>query len=302
MKKITLLLLGVVVFMAVIFSADPLPGEKELLEKAWQLYEQQKYREALESIDKGLAGYGETEKLLAAKFNVLLKLDRVEEALKTAIRREEVSERKTPWHCLDIVSIYLKLKSPDTGKAFEWLDKAVERGFLSYTELDNDEFALLRKDKRFNELVEKIKNNIGIDKPAKDFAIELITGEKFALAEQKGTAILIDFWATWCKPCREGIPHLKEFYLQYKDKGFEIIGISLDSDKAEVEKYIAAENLKWKLAFSGNAWQDATARLYNVNLIPSYWLIDKKGILRDFGMHLRDKETLKKAIEKLITR
>jgi peroxiredoxin len=299
MKKIVLLLLVFVFFVSFIFMAPLLPGEKELLKKVEQLSQKKDYAKALEVIDNGLTGFSEPGKLLAEKFKILSKLNRREEALKTAIKRADAAKRKSPWHCIDIVSICLKLK--DTEKAFKWLNKAVDRGFLSYSELYHDQFKLLHKDKRFDQLVEKIKSHIGIGKPAKDFTIELMSGEKFTLAKQKGKVILVDFWATWCKPCVKGIHHLKEFYPQYKAKGFEIIGISLDSQKKHVEDYIAKENIKWKIAYSGDAWKDATARYYKVNLIPSYWLIDRKGILRDFGIHLRDKETIKKAIEKLVS-
>ncbi len=299
MKKIVLSLLVLVLFVSFAFTAPLLPGEKELLDKIEQLCQKKEYTKALEVIDKGLKGFSEPEKLLAEKFKILSELNRWEEALQTAIKRADAAERKTPWHCIDIVSICLKLK--DTEMAFKWLNKAVDRGFLSYTELYNEEFKPLHQDKRFDPLVEKIKSHIGIDKPAKDFTIELISGEKFTLAKQKGKVILVDFWATWCKPCVEGIKHLKEFYPQFKDKGFEIIGISLDSNKKDVEDYISKENIKWKIAYSGNAWKDATAVYYNVNLIPSYWLIDRNGILRDFGIHLRDAETMKKAIEKLVS-
>ena len=299
MKKIVLLLLVFVFCASFIFTAPLLPGEKELLEKVEQLSQNKDYAKALEVIDEGLNGFSEPDKLLAAKFNILSKLNRWEEALKTAIKRADAAERKSPWHCIDIVSICLKLK--DTEKAFKWLNKAVDRGFLSYSELYHAEFKLLHKDKRFDPLVEKIKSHIGIGKPAKDFTIELLSGEKFTLANQKGKVILVDFWATWCKPCVKGIHHLKEFYPRYKDKGFEIIGISLDSNKKDVEDYISKENIKWKIAYSGDAWKDATAKYYKVNLIPSYWLIDRKGILRDFGIHLRDEETMKKAIEGLVS-
>lgn len=223
----------------------------------------------------------------------------LEDQLKAAIEKAETAKRKSPWHCISIVGIYLKMEKVE--EAFTWLNKAVERGFLSYTELYNEEFALLKKDKRFDKIITRIKDKIGIGKPAKDFSIPLISGETFTLSGLKGKVVLIDFWATWCKPCVKGIPHLKKFYEEFKGKGFEIVGISLDSKKEDLDEYMAKEKLPWKIAYSGKGWFDDTARFYNVNLIPSYWLIDREGVLRNFGIPLRDKETMKKAIAKLIS-
>jgi thiol-disulfide isomerase/thioredoxin len=287
------------VIVLVFLSGWLFPDEQELIKQLNQLNEQKEYSKALELVDKGLSEFGDSIALLAQKSQILVNLNKLEEAFNVAVKRSEVSERKSPWHCLDIVVICLKMK--DMDRAFEWLNKAVDRGFLSYTELYDDEnFKLLTKDKRLDLIVKKIKDNIGMGKPAKDFSIELLSGEKFVLSKQKGKVILIDFWATWCHPCVEGIPHLKEFYQQYKDKGFDIIGISLDSDKKALADYLAKENLPWKIAFSGKAWFDDTAKSYNVNLIPSYWLIDREGVLRNFGVPLRDKEKMKSAIEELV--
>lgn len=223
----------------------------------------------------------------------------LEEQLKAAVEMANTAKRKSPWHCIRIVDIYLKMKKVE--EAFTWMDKAVERGFLSYRELDNEKFALLRKDKRFAGIISRIKDNIGIGKPAKEFSIPLLSGEKFTLSGQRGKVVLVDFWASWCGHCVKGIPHLKEFYEEFKGKGFEIIGISLDAKKKSLEKYLGREKIPWKIACSGKVWYDATARFYNVNSIPSYWLVDRQGVLRYFGSPLQDKETMKKAIEKLIS-
>ena len=139
-------------------------------------------------------------------------------------------------------------------------------------------------------------------KTAPEFSLKDINGNKVSLSDFYGEGpIYISFWATWCKPCVKGIPHLKKFYKEYKDIGFEILGISLDSKKEDLDEYLSKDKLERKIAYSGKGWMDDTARFYNVNLIPSYWLIDRKGILRNFGIPLRDKETLKKSIEKLIS-
>ena len=79
----------------------------------------------------------------------------LEEQLKAAIDMAENAKRKSPWHCIRIVEVYLKMEKVE--EAFTWMDKAVERGFLSYQELDKEKFALLRKDKRFAGIVSRIK-------------------------------------------------------------------------------------------------------------------------------------------------
>jgi len=279
-------------------SGALLADEAELLRKAGQLSLQKKHAAALELLDSGLKQFGETEGLLAAKSQVLLDLGRPKDALPVAIRRVEKAERKSPWHCIAVMEICLKLS--DMDGAFAWLDRAVERGLLDYGELEGEEYGPLRRDPRYPPIVRAIQERIGIGRPAKDFTVTLLSGEKISLAGQKGDVVLIDFWATWCPPCREGIVHLKDDYEKFKGRGFEIIGISLDSDRGKVDDYLAAEKLRWKIAFSGKAWYDDIAKLYSVNLIPAYWLVDRRGVLRDFGVHLRDKENMKRAIEKLL--
>ncbi|MEN8222432.1 MAG: redoxin domain-containing protein [Acidobacteriota bacterium] len=296
MKKV----LSLILTLALLFLLNsPVSGEeKKTLNEAKRLNGQKEYLKALKLLNKEILTEKSSVKLLNAKVNTLIKLNRYEEALETGIRSYDLNSRKSPWRCLEIVSICLKMK--DHGKAFEWIEKAVQQGLLSYDALYEKEYEPLRKDKRFEPIIKRIKTAIGIGKPAKDFEIKLISGEKFSLSGMRGKVVLIDFWATWCPPCVKGIPHLKELYKKYKNKNFEIVGISLDKKKELVDKYIAKEQIKWKMIYSGKAWGDDIAKLYKVNLIPSYWVIDKDGILRDFGIHLRDEHKLAKAIEKLL--
>lgn len=272
-------------------------GESERLIqlKYFILLDLERYDEAMALVDEAIKKEGETDELLGAKFRVLLQQKKYQQALEIMQKREAAKELSRR-DCLETMDVYLKLQNPD--KAFEWLNKAVERGFITYTALYDDEYQILMKDARFEKIIQKIKTKIGIGQPTKDFTLELLTGEKFTLSAQKGKVVLVDFWATWCGPCVREIPNLKKYYKEFQNKGFEIIGISLDTKKEKLEEFIAKEKLSWKITASLKGWKDETRNLYGVKSIPSYWLIDKKGVLRYFGLR---KEKLKEAIAQLVT-
>lgn len=254
-----------------------------------------KLDDALAILDKGLKTIGESPDLLMQKLFLLMKQGKYREALKTALRKEEIIKQKNPYDCMDIVEVYVRLNNID--KAFEWLDKAVDRGFTMIKSLEKDLFKPLTRDARFEKIRAKIKDNLGLDKTARDFIVKLYPEGTFQLSKQVGKVVLIDFWATWCGPCRKEMPNLKQYYKDFKARGFEIIGISLDRQEESLKKYLETEKLPWKISYSGLFWDDKTAKLYGINAIPSYWIVDRKGILRYSG--LRGPE-LKKAIAELI--
>ncbi len=122
--------------------------------------------------------------------------------------------------------------------------------------------------------------NIKVGEPAPDIALESPTGKKYALSSLKGKVVLLDFWASWCRPCRYKNPQIVALYDKYKSKGFTVYSVSLDrkTQKDRWEKAIKDDKLSWPYHVSDLAgWQCKPAKEYGVSSIPKTFLIDKEG-------------------------
>jgi peroxiredoxin len=104
-----------------------------------------------------------------------------------------------------------------------------------------------------------------------------VLGKPVSLASLRGKVVLVDFWASWCTPCRGENPNLVKEYEMYKDKGFEILGVSLDSSKEYWLKAIETDGLPWVHVSDLKGWENEAGRLYGVRSVPSNYLIDKTG-------------------------
>ena len=126
-----------------------------------------------------------------------------------------------------------------------------------------------------------------IGQPFVDIRLPAPDGNEIALSDYagKGNYVLIDFWASWCRPCRIANPSMVTLYNKYKDKGFEIVGVSLDRDKTEWVKAIEADALTWPQMSDLKFWQSAGAKLYLVNSIPHTVLLDKDGTILAKNLH-----------------
>ena len=132
---------------------------------------------------------------------------------------------------------------------------------------------------------------------APNFTITTPEGESISLYDIKGKVKLIDFWASWCGPCRGENPHVVEIYKEYHPKGLEIFGVSLDNNKEAWVKAIADDGLVWKHGSDLKGWQSAPAQLYSVTGIPHTVLLDENNKI--IAKNLRGDELKQKIAELL---
>jgi peroxiredoxin len=195
-------------------------------------------------------------------------------------------------------------------------DEIKSRFILSNIHIANDDFdkaeKLYRemleinagKDKRAENYITMQLGRLGalkklkIGAPAIPFAAKATDGKEINLEDYKGKVVLIDFWASWCQPCKREMPNVKRVYAEFHDKGFEIIGISLDNNESAFRGYVTSQNLIWPQVFDGRGWQSEIGRIYAVNSIPATFLLDRDGKIRH--KNLRGHE-LRSAVEKLIS-
>lgn len=116
-----------------------------------------------------------------------------------------------------------------------------------------------------------------ITDPRLQIELPTLKGDKISLASLKGKVILLDFWASWCVPCRNANKKLVKLYSKYRSKGFEIYSVSLDDEKADWEKAIKKDKISWLQVNEPSVWGAESARRWNISALPTTFLINKKG-------------------------
>ncbi len=132
-----------------------------------------------------------------------------------------------------------------------------------------------------------------------DFSEKDVNGQRLSLASYKGKVVLIDFWATWCGPCRGEIPNVVATYQKYHSRGFDIIGVSLDQDREKLLNYTKQMNITWPQFFDGQGWSNKLAVKYGIESIPATFLLDGQG--RIIGVDLRG-DALEAAVAKALAK
>jgi len=130
-----------------------------------------------------------------------------------------------------------------------------------------------------------------------DFTVVDIKGDSIKLSSLKGKVFMLDFWASWCGPCRYSNKHLVKMYNKYKDKGFEILSVSLDEQKNDWKKAASKDKITWMSAIDPGGWDAMAATKWQVDAIPASFLINKNGDVVAINL---EKDDLEKKIKELL--
>jgi thiol-disulfide isomerase/thioredoxin len=319
LKQSAMAILVLMSAFAVIAGADPGSGqeqagkqdvsmtpkdEDQIIGLAEELRKDNRVGEALSVLNEGMDRFPASAKLLTAAYQIYLAEKRYEECVqllndKAGNFPESLHERIRGAKLMALQPLVQSLlEEGKTEKAFSRFREMADAGYRGFHQfMHNPQFEPLRRHAEFKDVMKKIAENTGLDRPATDFMVALAGGGTYSLSARKGRVVLVDFWSTECPPCIEELPNLRALYLKYKDSGFEIISISLDGDRGKLDAFLAANPMPWNTVFSGKGWRDDAAKLYEISWIPSLWLVDKKGFLRYFDVRGED---LKAAIEGLL--
>lgn len=130
------------------------------------------------------------------------------------------------------------------------------------------------------------------------FAITTTDGQRVSLDELQGKVVLIDFWATWCGPCREALPHMKDIVKRFQGQPLVVLSISLDDDQQKWKDFVAKNEMTW-LQYCDGGFKGEVARMFGVQAIPQTFTIDSDGILQD--QHIGD-ASIEGKLKKLVAR
>jgi peroxiredoxin len=132
-------------------------------------------------------------------------------------------------------------------------------------------------------------------RPAPDFTLPSSAGENLRLGEQRGQVVMINFWATWCGPCKREMPQLNRIYTKYRKAGFVLLGVNVDEDQRNAQGVATRLGVQFPVLFDS---AQRVSRLYELNTMPSTVLIDRDGRVR--YVHLGYRDGLEDAYEKQV--
>ena len=184
----------------------------------------------------------------------------------------------------------------ENKQALDRLQKEIPTS--SYTQEMTQQYATMTQQLKAQEMAKNAESVTAVGSVAPDMTFNSPEGKPLKLSDLRGQIVLIDFWASWCRPCRMENPNVVAAYKKFKDKGFTIYSVSLDQDGGRWKDAITQDGLAWPNHVSDlKGWQSEAAKLYGVQGIPAQFLLDKDGKI--VAKNLRGEELEKKLAELL---
>lgn len=151
-----------------------------------------------------------------------------------------------------------------------------------------------------NQMVESkvagIKANAELKSKPLEMKFTAVDGREVDVSKLRGKVVLIDFWATWCGPCVAELPNLLKAYEALHGQGFEIVGISLDQEKDQLEAFVKERGMAWPQYFDGKGWGNEISTKYGIGSIPTMWLLNKEGMVVSTNARSGLEEQVKKLL------
>lgn len=213
--------------------------------------------------------------------NKLEEGDNTEEKLAPELKEFDALLAKHKGEKTEEVAQILFMKATLYMQVFDNTEKGIElmnelkREFPESKQSKNADLVL--EHARKQEAAKKIRSTLMEGAKFPDFDEKDVEGKPLSITAYKGKVVLVDFWATWCRPCVAELPNVLEAYEKHHANGFEIIGISLDNDKAKLEKFTKDKKMTWQQYFDGQGWNNKLSTKYGVNSIPATYLLDVEG-------------------------
>jgi len=170
-------------------------------------------------------------------------------------------------------------------------DEEAKKQFAAYLGADKDESVMHLRAERYLE-----NPDLARARMAPPFSIITLDGQQVSLDALAGKVVLIDFWATWCGPCREALPHIRNIAQKFSEQPLVVISISLDKDQAKWKDFVAKNGMTW-LQYRDGSFDGSIARSFGVQAIPATFTIDADGVLQD--QHVGDAD-IERKLKKLV--
>ena len=258
--------------------------------QVWEYTPEEMYgtpKKAIKALEKGLQQHADNERFFHVYRYVYRALARLyievgrEKDVDNLVNRFKSTMKPDDLQAHFDLGTMLKMANRDKEvlEVFEKLEKR-------YPDNDYvlDELARIHEELGNSELAGEYRRKAdpmseAVGKVVSDFSATDLDGKPISLQQYRGKVVLLDFWAVWYGPCIGEMPNVKRVYDTYKDQGFDVIGVSLDTDETRLRNYLKNNNISWRQIFSGQKWKSPLAQQYHIQTIPAPWLIARDGTL-----------------------